>query len=147
MSDITSRLADTLGDRYRIERRLGEGGMATVYLAQDLKHHRRVALKVLKRELLDGNTIYYWQRNSASGGVTLVGARLRRGPPFAVVRTDSIFWSEFTSGAALHPDGQRFVLVRVGDEDTEGVAEPQERFVVVINWLEELRRRRAASER
>jgi serine/threonine-protein kinase len=46
-----SRLADALSDRYRIERELGQGGMATVYLAADLKHDRKVALKVLKPEL------------------------------------------------------------------------------------------------
>jgi serine/threonine-protein kinase len=45
------RLAASLSDRYRIERELGAGGMATVYLAQDLKHDRRVAVKVLKPEL------------------------------------------------------------------------------------------------
>src|SRR5205823_13109357 len=45
------RLADALADRYRIERELGAGGMATVYLAHDLKHDRKVAIKVLKPEL------------------------------------------------------------------------------------------------
>jgi serine/threonine-protein kinase len=45
------RLTAALADRYRIERELGAGGMATVYLAQDLKHDRKVALKVLKPEL------------------------------------------------------------------------------------------------
>src|SRR5512147_2663530 len=45
------RLRASLADRYRIERELGQGGMATVYLAQDLKHHRQVAIKVLKPEL------------------------------------------------------------------------------------------------
>ncbi len=44
-------LARALADRYRIERELGAGGMATVYLAEDLKHHRMVAIKVLKPEL------------------------------------------------------------------------------------------------
>jgi hypothetical protein len=45
------RLATVLGDRYRIERQLGTGGMATVYLARDLKHDRVVALKVLRPAL------------------------------------------------------------------------------------------------
>src|SRR5512147_784186 len=45
------RLSAALADRYRIERALGTGGMATVYLAEDLKHDRKVALKVLKPEL------------------------------------------------------------------------------------------------
>ncbi|HEX5437205.1 MAG TPA: protein kinase [Gemmatimonadaceae bacterium] len=40
-----------LADRYRLERELGAGGMATVYLAEDLKHHRQVAIKVLRAEL------------------------------------------------------------------------------------------------
>ena len=48
---VNERLAAALADRYRIERELGAGGMATVYLAQDLKHDRKVALKVLKPEL------------------------------------------------------------------------------------------------
>jgi len=43
-----------LGDRYRIVRKLGSGGMATVYLAQDLKHDREVALKVLRPEISEG---------------------------------------------------------------------------------------------
>ena len=51
MSDSISRLNQALQGRYGIERELGEGGMATVYLAGDLKHGRRVALKVLKPEL------------------------------------------------------------------------------------------------
>ncbi len=51
MSDPVSRLNAALEGRYRIERELGEGGMATVYLADDIKHERKVALKVLKPEL------------------------------------------------------------------------------------------------
>jgi serine/threonine-protein kinase len=45
------RLSAALSDRYRLERELGEGGMATVYLAQDIKHNRKVAVKVLRPEL------------------------------------------------------------------------------------------------
>ena len=48
---IDPRLSTALADRYRIERELGAGGMATVYLAQDLKHDRQVAIKVLRPEL------------------------------------------------------------------------------------------------
>ncbi|MDH4350505.1 MAG: serine/threonine protein kinase, partial [Gemmatimonadota bacterium] len=51
MSDAEARLSAALAGRYRIERELGQGGMATVYLAEDLKHDRKVALKVLKPEL------------------------------------------------------------------------------------------------
>src|SRR5512147_1996789 len=47
----TERLTVALAGRYRIERELGAGGMATVYLAEDLKHDREVAIKVLKPEL------------------------------------------------------------------------------------------------
>ena len=48
---VPDRLAAALAGRYRIERELGAGGMATVYLAEDLKHDRKVAIKVLKPEL------------------------------------------------------------------------------------------------
>jgi len=48
---IDPRLSTALADRYKIERELGRGGMAVVYLAEDLKHHRRVAIKVLRPEL------------------------------------------------------------------------------------------------
>ena len=51
MSHAVARLNAALEGRYAIERELGEGGMATVYLAKDLKHNRNVALKVLKPEL------------------------------------------------------------------------------------------------
>jgi tRNA A-37 threonylcarbamoyl transferase component Bud32 len=51
MSDPASRLASALSDRYRLLNELGEGGMATVYLAEDLRHDRKVAVKVLRPEL------------------------------------------------------------------------------------------------
>jgi serine/threonine-protein kinase len=51
MSDLGRTLNAVLAERYRIERELGAGGMATVYLAEDVRHHRKVALKVLHPEL------------------------------------------------------------------------------------------------
>ncbi|HEY6224870.1 MAG TPA: protein kinase [Gemmatimonadales bacterium] len=51
MSGSLERLSAALAERYRIERELGQGGMATVYLAHDLKHDRKVAIKVLRPEL------------------------------------------------------------------------------------------------
>jgi serine/threonine protein kinase len=51
VADIAVQLRDALRDRYLLERELGRGGMATVYLARDLKHDRLVALKVLHPDL------------------------------------------------------------------------------------------------
>jgi len=51
LPDLSQRLQSAFADRYRIERTLGRGGMATVFLAEDLKHHRQVAIKVLDPEV------------------------------------------------------------------------------------------------
>src|SRR5215216_60572 len=51
MPELLNRLQVALSDRYRIEGEIGAGGMATVYLAQDLRHDRKVALKLLRPEL------------------------------------------------------------------------------------------------
>ncbi len=51
MADVLEQLRAALGDRYEVERLVGEGGMATVFLAQDLRHGRKVAIKTLRAEL------------------------------------------------------------------------------------------------
>ncbi len=51
MTDVAARITAEVADRYRIDRELGAGGMATVYLAEDIRHHRNVAIKVLHPEL------------------------------------------------------------------------------------------------
>jgi serine/threonine protein kinase len=48
---LLEQLTEALRDRYQVERELGQGGMAVVFLAQDLKHRRRVAIKLLRPEL------------------------------------------------------------------------------------------------
>jgi eukaryotic-like serine/threonine-protein kinase len=56
MTDLTvpaSSFATALAERYAVERALGAGGMATVYLAHDLRHDRDVAIKVLRRDLAE----------------------------------------------------------------------------------------------
>ena len=51
MPELLTRLRTAFADRYRLESEIGAGGMATVYLAQDLRHDRQVAVKVLRPEL------------------------------------------------------------------------------------------------
>ena len=51
MADVLEQLRAALGDRYEVERLVGEGGMATVYVATDLRHGRKVAIKTLRAEL------------------------------------------------------------------------------------------------
>ena len=53
MDETAEELAGALADRYRIIRKLGAGGMADVYLAEDLRHGREVAMKVMRPELAE----------------------------------------------------------------------------------------------
>ncbi len=68
MSDNLDRLKDALSERYTIEHEIGAGGMATVYLAHDLKHDRKVAVKVLRPELVEQAWDYF--RNVQTKDVT-----------------------------------------------------------------------------
>ena len=69
--DLREQLQAALADRYRLERELGRGGMATVFLARDLRHKRPVALKVLHPEL------------AQTLGPSASSARSRPSPPAA----------------------------------------------------------------
>ena len=92
----------------------------------------------------DGKTIYYWTLGASV--VTLMAARVQRGPPFVVTATDSILQGPYrTADWALHPDGDRMVVTQditstSAEGQTDGTVNP-ERFLVVVNWFEELRER------
>lgn len=78
MPEVPARLADALRDRYRVERGLGAGGMAIVYLAEDVKHHRTVAIKVLRPELaaaIGRSSVASVGSGSRSGAISLPGDR------------------------------------------------------------------------
>jgi len=93
VTDTLPLLAEAVQDRYRIEREVGQGGMATVYLAHDLRHNRKVALKVLASEL-----------------AALIGAErfLKEIEVTANLQHPHIL-PLFDSGVAQAPDGSRFL--------------------------------------
>ena len=109
MPEITAHLSTALADRYRIERHLGEGGMANVYIARDLKHDRPVAVKVLRPELA------------------------------AVLGAERFIQEIKTTANLQHPhiavtsDGERFLMIRSSE------VEPDNGFIVVENFAEELK--------
>ena len=95
----------------------------------------------------DGNTVYYWTVSPWGSVISLMGARVQRGPPFVVLATDSILQGAYDAESwALHPDGDRIVVTRNAPTSASAEAQPDgivaaERFVVVTNWFEELRQR------
>ena len=94
----------------------------------------------------DGNAIYYWTQGTLGSVISLMRARVQRGPPFVVTATDTILEGPYDPRDwALHPDGDRFVVTTDAtdpsvESQTDGTA-GQERFLVVVNWFEELRQR------
>ncbi len=84
MADNSERLSAALGAHYRLDREIGAGAMATVYLAEDLKHHREVAIKVLKPQLT----------------ATLAGERFLREVEFSARLTHPHILGLFDSGSA-----------------------------------------------
>ena len=66
--DARAVLAEALGDRYALERELGQGGMATVYLARDLARSERVAIKVMDPHLADALDRKRFRREMESQG-------------------------------------------------------------------------------
>lgn len=90
-------LQAALADRYRFERQLGRGGMATVYLAHDLKHHRKVAIKVLKPELAAMLGPERFLREVATlleGSVRRAGDRVRIVAQLIDASADQHLWAE-----------------------------------------------------
>lgn len=190
MTEILTRLTTAVADRYDVEREVGAGGMATVYLVRDVRHRRAVAIKVLRPELAaviggerflreietaarlnpphilplydsgqaDGRPFYVmpfiegeslrhrlepvWARQGRElfyrSGDTLWSASIRTGPPFAVGVRRALFAGQYAlllnhANYDVHPDGQRFLMLKTGDQASE--------LVLVLNWFEELRRR------
>ncbi len=111
MSSLPSRISGALSDHYRLEEEIGAGGMATVYLAQDLRHDRRVAVKVLRPELA---AVIGAERFLAEIKLT---ANLQH-PHIEVISRSTLFTGDYlTAGFRDHNysvsrDGRRFVMLR-----------------------------------
>jgi serine/threonine protein kinase len=165
MSDPVARLNAALEGRYSIERELGEGGMATVYLADDLKHERKVALKVLKPELAavvgaerflaeikttanlqHPNILPLFDSGEADGDRGLVAAQVDTNSGFQVGEKETLFTipvgyraSNTNTLFGVSPDDQRFLMARAYQGDSQEA--PERPFVLVNNFFEELRQR------
>ena len=98
LPDVQSSLAAALSEHYRIERLLGHGGMATVYLAHDLKHDRPVALKLLRPELAHTLGPERFERE------VKLAARLQHPHVLTVLDSGEVSVGALFSSADQHPD-------------------------------------------
>ena len=127
-------LVQALRDRYRIERELGQGGMANVYLAQDLRHNRQVAVKVLRPELA---VVIGADRFLSEIKTTAKAVPLTSGPALTLGSPRELFSVAGYRGARnrpeydVAPDARHFLMIR--DLPGRGVD-----VVYVENWFPEL---------
>ena len=142
MTDIIARLSTALADRYTIEHEIGAGGMATVYLAHDIKHNRKVAVKVLRPEL---SAILGGERFLKEIEVTANLQHPNILPLYDSGEADSNLFDsrsfEYSQSAPMYDvsrDGQTFLVLR-GQQTTATDVQP----IVVLNWFEEIERRMA----
>jgi len=156
MSGNTDRLNTALGGRYRILSHLGEGGMATVYLCDDLKHDRKVALKLLKPELAavlgaerfvqEIKTTAALQHphilplfDSGTADGFLIAVPMSGGAVYSAGIPRRLFGAEpylvLNQSFDVHPDGKRFLMVR----SVGAITEHADELIVVENFFEELK--------
>jgi eukaryotic-like serine/threonine-protein kinase len=93
----------------------------------------------------DGSTIFYWTPGRPNESRSLMAASIERGPPFAVISRDTLLFG-VSAGSSwdLHPEGDRFVrtaFVQPVASELAAAVLSRERFLVVVNWFEELRAR------
>jgi len=133
------RLTTALADRYRLDRELGQGGMATVYLAADLKHDRKVAIKVLHPELsavIGGERFLSEIKTTASLQHPHIPFEVTVRTP--LFRTAGYLDEPYHQAYDALPDGSGFILLRpVVDSAATGGS----RLVRVENWLTDLEAR------
>ena len=132
----SERLSAALAGRYRIERELGAGGMATVYLAHDVRHDRRGAIKLLKPELaavLGAGRFVVEIKTTASLQATIVAASLAGGPALSVASRRIVSSGIATdvngtnSNWDVFPDGKLLVIDQGGGASGRRVA-------LIQNW-------------
>jgi serine/threonine-protein kinase len=128
------RLKSAPADRYSVERQIGAGGMADVYLTHDLRHNRKVAIKVMHHDLAEFVGVERCLREIETTAKLQHPHILPRLVRFGVEFDKGVVPS-FTPIVRLSADGERFLLTKLpGDR-------PQPRIMVVLNWVEELRAR------